>query len=65
MGACSLFFISMFQIPEEADKLRKELVKQFKDQVVAIRCGNCGRDCMMNAAYTKHVTELQNCRHCR
>lgn len=65
MRACFLFFISMFQIHEEADKLRKELVKQFKDEVVPVRCGNCGADTVMNAMYAQHVTELQNCRHCR
>lgn len=65
MGACFLFVIPMFQIPEEADKLRKELVKQFRDDVVPVRCGNCGTETVMNAMYAKHVTELTNCRKCR
>lgn len=55
----------MFEIPKEVEKLRKELVSQFRDEVVQVRCGNCGADAVMNAMYAKHVTELASCRKCR
>lgn len=54
-----------FEIPKEVDKLRTELVKQFKDDVVPVRCGNCGAETVMNAMYAKHVTKLNSCAKCR
>jgi len=54
-----------FQIPDEVNKLKKELVKAYKDEVVPVRCSSCGAQTFMNAMYAKHVKVLSSCGKCR
>jgi hypothetical protein len=54
-----------FEIPKEVDKLRKELVSQFKDEVVPIRCSGCGANTFMNARYASVIKSIDNCSNCR
>ena len=54
-----------FQIPDEVNKLKEELVKAYKDEVVPVRCSNCGANTFMNAMYAKHITQISSCGKCR
>ena len=54
-----------FQIPDEVNKLKEELVKAYKDEVVSVRCSNCGALTCMNAMYAKHITQISSCGKCR
>lgn len=54
-----------FQIPPEVEKLKKELVNQFKDDVVAVKCNNCGANTTMNARYARIISSIDSCRNCR
>lgn len=55
----------MFDIPKEVQSLKEELVKAYKDEVVPVRCSNCGANTFMNAMYAKHITEISSCGKCR
>ena len=38
----------------------------FNSGIISVRCGNCGTDTIMNAAYARYVPgPLLSCRHCR
>jgi len=54
-----------FEIPKEVDKLRKELVSQFRDDVVPVKCNNCGANTLMNAEYANVIKSIDSCGHCR
>jgi len=54
-----------FQIPDEVNKLKEELVASYKDEVRPVRCSNCGASTFMNAIYAKHITEISSCGKCR
>lgn len=54
-----------FEIPKEVDKLRKELMSQFRDDVVPVKCNNCGANTFMNVKYADVIKSIDSCGHCR
>lgn len=56
----------MFQIPDEVQKQKDALVKECEDDVVAVRCNNCGAHTVMNKRYAAILKNgIDSCGQCR
>lgn len=55
-----------FEIPESVQKLKAKLIEEFVEDLVPVRCNNCGNQTVMNSMYAKLVKNgIASCGKCR
>lgn len=55
-----------FEIPKEVETLKKQLVDDYKDDVVPVICNNCGNHTVMNKRYASILKGgIDSCAKCR
>lgn len=55
----------MDHLPDEVNNLYRKMVKDFREELVPIKCSTCGTSTMVQKAYLSVIDKITSCQNCR